>query len=320
MPIVRDTITFWLPESLVDVLTPPGLASTGGRIPRKLYLNPQTINIREQKLISETLTKGGYIVQYWGEQLPEIGANGTTGSAGIEGINILRDIYRHEQAAMRNVFLERQDRLAVAARESAIAKGLQDDGQYSGGEAILDLVTGGAYSSLKSGISNSIDIITDAAAGGSYFDVERNQFSAPANLASFATTIDMHFQGEVFRGFFTNFSYTEEANSPGLFSYQFSFKVTRRVGVRKNFMPFHRSPVTYDGETRQASTPPLGQALGELSFPYEAGNTQSSLQVETVDVQNNATQTSNSQLGIDGTDSQVKTGISLNRNQSIKGS
>ena len=267
MPITRETMTFWLPSTLADVLTPPGLENTSDRVSRKLYLNPQTVNIREQKLINEQLTKGGFVIQYWGEQLQELQASGTTGSSGIEGINILRDIYRHEQAAMRAVLLERQDLLAVNARESAIAKGLADDEEYSTFEGILDLTTGGAYSSITSGVSNAIDILTDAASG-SYLDLEHSQFSAPPNLASFATTIDIHFQGEMFRGFFTTFSYTEDANTPGIFTYQFTFKITKRVGLRNNFMPWHRSPVSYDGETVQASTPPNSTMLSELTFPY----------------------------------------------------
>jgi len=270
MPIARKTMTFFLPLDLESILYPPGVGSTDvdKRLPRKLYLNPQQFSIREAKIINEQLTKGGYVVQYWGEQLPEISASGTTGSSGIEGINILRLIYRHEQIAMEDIFANRERDLAENAKESAMTKA-QDLQSYSAGEAILDLVTGGAYSSLSSGISNAVDIITDASSVGSYYDLEKYQVGAPPNLASFATTIDLFFQGEMFRGFFTNFTYQEDANSPGIFTYTFTFKVTRRVGVRLNFMPWHRNPLDPDGSTRQASIPMEGQRLDELTFPYE---------------------------------------------------
>jgi hypothetical protein len=267
MPIKRRTMTFFLPLDLESILYPPGVSNTEKRLPRKLYLNPQEFSIRETKIINEQLTKGGFIVQYWGEQLPEISASGTTGSAGIEGINILRCIYRHEQFAMETVFAERQRQLAENAKESALAKA-EDLQGYSTGEAILDLVTGGAYSSLSSGISNAVDIITDTTSQ-SYLDLEKYNISAPPNLASFATTMDLFFQGEIFRGFFTNFTHQESAQSPGIFTYSFTFKVTRRVGVRKNFMPWHRNPLREDGTTRQASIPKNGEMLDELTFPYE---------------------------------------------------
>jgi hypothetical protein len=269
MPIKRDTMTFYLPLDLESILYPPGVDITNEqlRLPRKLYLNPQQFNIRETKIINEQLTKGGFIVQYWGEQLPEISVTGTTGSAGIEGINVLRMIYRHEQFAMEDVFAKREALLAENAKNSAMQKAQNLQGDAT--TAILDLVTGGAYSSLSSGISNSIDIITDAYAGGSYVDMEKYQVGAPPNLASFATTMDLAYQGEIFRGFFINFTTQEEANSPGLFTYSFTYKVTRRVGVRKNFMPWHRTPIGPDGSTRQASIPVEGQRLDELTFPYQ---------------------------------------------------
>ena len=59
----------------------------------------------------------------------------------------------------------------------------------------------------------------------------------------------MYFQGEFFRGYFTNFNVTESAQEPGHFTYTMNFTVTRRSGKRSNFMPWHRNPLEYDGET-----------------------------------------------------------------------
>src|SRR5580698_2990039 len=60
----------------------------------QMYINPQSFSMSEKKITKQTRTKGGYIIQYWGEELPEIDIQGTTGSGGIEGINVLRDVYR----------------------------------------------------------------------------------------------------------------------------------------------------------------------------------------------------------------------------------
>ena len=58
-----------------------------------MYINPQQMNIDEKKVIKQQRTKGGYIIQYWGEELTTLNISGTTGSAGVEGINVLYEIY-----------------------------------------------------------------------------------------------------------------------------------------------------------------------------------------------------------------------------------
>ena len=65
----------------------------------EMYINPQQLSIQEKKIITPTRTKGGYVVQYAGEDLISIVIRGTTGSGGMEGINVLRSIYRSEQDA-----------------------------------------------------------------------------------------------------------------------------------------------------------------------------------------------------------------------------
>lgn len=65
----------------------------------RMYINPESFSIKEAKVINSIRTKGGYVVQYWGEQFPVITMSGTTGSSGIEGINILRDVYLSENRA-----------------------------------------------------------------------------------------------------------------------------------------------------------------------------------------------------------------------------
>lgn len=75
----------------------------GANVYIQMYINPQNIQITSTKDISEVRTKGGYFLQYWGEKFDEISIGGNTGSSGIEGINVLRDIYRSEQLALLNI-------------------------------------------------------------------------------------------------------------------------------------------------------------------------------------------------------------------------
>jgi hypothetical protein len=71
----------------------------------RMYVNPQSISYVHKKIISKERTKGGFTLQYWGEDLTQINIQGTTGSAGIEGINVLYEIYRAEQYAFDGVGL-----------------------------------------------------------------------------------------------------------------------------------------------------------------------------------------------------------------------
>ncbi len=132
--IQRQTAIFFLPLSMdaikshygeysvnSETLAPESPAAQRGASwnKRQLYINPQTFNITDNKLVQKQLTKGGHLVQYWGEDLTTIALSGTTGSAGIEGINILRDIYRHEQIHYRKVLADRKRDMAIAAKKAA---------------------------------------------------------------------------------------------------------------------------------------------------------------------------------------------------------
>jgi hypothetical protein len=278
--IGRQTIIFFLPlemDAFVNDQNPYSAAKEGQVFwdKKQMYVNPEQFVVNEAKLTKADLAKGGFVVQYWGEDLQKIQVNGTTGSAGVEGINVLRSIYRHEQIQFRRVLIKRQREMAEAAAQeaknaaSSLAKRDDEFGTFSN---VSDLLTGGAFTQIVEGVSNSIDLIF-----GSEVSSKRGVFKTTPTLAAFATNIDMYYQGEFFRGFFTQFSVTESATTPGLFSYSFQFSVTRRTGERSNFMPWHRSPLTLDNESVMSlnTTESKGQSPGSdgLSFPpIDSGN------------------------------------------------
>jgi|15BtaG_2_1085339.scaffolds.fasta_scaffold00060_8 hypothetical protein len=309
--IGRQTIIFFLPlemEAFTNDQSPYSSSDNGEVFwdKRQMYINPQSFAISEKKLVKADLTKGGYVVQYWGEDLPTIQVNGTTGSAGIEGINILRSIYRHEQTQFRRVLMKRQRAMAEAAAQDAkdaannllkrkenmdyIISYKRDSGQrFTDPETVMnavddafgsfsnvsDLLTGGAFSQVVNGVSNSIDLIFGSNIGSRLGGPAA--FKSTPTLAAFATNIDLYYQGEFFRGYFTSFTTTESATQAGLFDYNFGFTVTRRTGKRTNFMPWHRNPLSHDGEAKisMSTTEAKGQGDGieELSFPpINSGN------------------------------------------------
>tara|TARA_B100000131_G_scaffold178253_1_gene171950 strand:- start:4184 stop:5200 length:1017 start_codon:yes stop_codon:yes gene_type:complete len=279
--ISRQTIVFFLPLDMAALTTDSDLYSSSNdgassHLRRQLYINPTSFDITDGKITQANQTKGGFIVQYWGEKLTTISITGTTGSSGIEGINILRSIYRHEQIRMREILAERQRKIAQntvqSATESALAA---QESSGAGGTlgAIADVATGGAFSRAVDGFSNAIDIITDPFSGAGQSSLDRRAFGSTPTMAALATNIDMFYQGEYFRGYFTDFTVKESAQEQGLFTYTLSFTVTRRTGYRGNFMRWHRNPYEYDGETRMAPPSSVSKNLfpevNYLSFPIE---------------------------------------------------
>ena len=244
----RRTIVFFLPSGMEAILEDqPSLSESDegvGWYQAQLYINPQTVNIREKKLVKSDLTKGGFVTQYWGEDLTKLEVRGTTGSVGIEGINVLRAIYRHEQAQCINII---NDRKRKFAEEAAKAAAKQDDMESR--STFADLLTGGEFSKTINGLENAVDLIVDSVNGG---DVKRTAFSSAPTLAALATNVDLYHDGEFFRGYFDYFNVDETANAPGHFDYSFAFTVLRRTGRRTNFMPWHRNPLTQSGETRRS--------------------------------------------------------------------
>lgn len=184
----------------------------------QMYINPKTITYSDKKAISSQRTKGGFVLQYWGEELTSLRLSGTTGTSGIEGINVLQDVYRNEQLAFDPFALT-----LAANKDKASLEGL---GSSIGGAVGGDIgsLIGGAVGGL---LQSSIDNV-----------------SAPSpspSLAQLAFTVEMYWSGAVYRGYFQSFSVTESADMLGLFDYDIEFMVTQKRGFRQNFLPWHRS-------------------------------------------------------------------------------
>ena len=177
----------------------------------EMYINPQSIRISDSKIIKPERTKGGYVVQYWGEELTTITIDGHTGSSGIEGINVLNDIYRGEQIAFDYIALEE------------LTKYQETENDY------LDV--------LLPQVGNFMDVLEGLEDGPN-----NTLLAIPKpTLGYYATTIEMYWMGVVYRGFFTKFDVTENVQDLGLFNYNLTFMATQKRGLRRNYMPWHHA-------------------------------------------------------------------------------
>lgn len=213
----------------------------------QMYINPQNISYPYRKVIVPQRTIGGYTIQYWGPEITVLKIQGTTGTSGIEGINVLYDIYNNE-----NLQFDPYALLLAAKKENeSITAGLIDT---ETNEVLNDIF--GQNQNLFQG-NNSIP-----------------------TLGSLACSVEMYYSGEVYRGYFTDFSVTESAQNIGLFDYDLTFNVTQKRGWRNNFMPWHRSATSGPSN----SDPKLGipHSYGSLSSESPVSPRQNASNSETL--------------------------------------
>jgi hypothetical protein len=200
----------------------------------EMYINPQSIRIEQSKLIRPERTKGGWTIQYWGEELIQITINGHTGSSGIEGINILDSVYRSEQIAFDIIAIEELSKYQETD-DDFLNMLLPQVGTF------MDVLSG-----LQDGPKNTVLAIPKP------------------TLGYYATTVEMYWQGEVYRGFFTKLSVSESVDPLGIFPYDISFTATQKRGIRRNYLPWQHTPTagpsdhntvpyTYDARTLPTS-------------------------------------------------------------------
>lgn len=218
-----------------------------------MYINPQSIRYNNSKLISNTRTKGGYSIQYWGEQLTTLNIDGHTGSSGVEGLNVLYEIYRAEQLIFDNIALTMAADNSITGLDDTVNSALGNIGGLAGG--VLDAATG--LFGLDPASQNVLP---------------RN----PPSLAAMAMGLELYYNGWVFRGYMSSFNFTESVNNLGIFEYNIEFIVTQRRGYRTNYLAFQRSAI--DGPSNAQAIPlsfsdvDNGQQTSFLGVVNSAGN------------------------------------------------
>lgn len=233
----------------------------------EMYINPQSVNYNYSKQITETRTKGGFVLQYWGENLTDLSISGTTGTSGIEGINVLNDVYRNEQLMF--------DPYALAL-QAQVDSQAQSDSNF-------DIFGGALSSNSANGADSSISQISNILTGKT--TPSTGTRSRPT-LASMAFTVELYWSGEVYRGFFKDFKVTEAANNLGMFDYNMTFRVTQKRGFRQNFLAWHRSATSGPSNSSpQYGTPySFGALVDATATPQQNAIDQPNLNSPFVDI------------------------------------
>jgi hypothetical protein len=265
----------------------------------EMFVNPERVVWSNTKKIAEQRTKGGYALQYWGEDLTSIDINGTTGRSGIEGINILFDIYRSEQLQFDPYALFLQ-----AERDRIEQENFDNDllGTFFGGDGALGDLGNGA-------LGESVGILTGAN------QRQRANKRMKPTLASLAFSVEMFWAGEVYRGFFTKFTLTESAEKIGLFDYSMNFRATQKRGFRQNFFGWHKSPTHGIGRPDIYSNSFVG-FYDDPSPTVDVGRavTNAETAVQEIDrAASDALRAKNNEAGNEDVDSFNSDGESLNR-------
>jgi hypothetical protein len=200
----------------------------------KMYVNPENITYQHKKILTKDRTKGGYTLQYWGEDLTQLHLTGTTGSSGVEGINVLYEIYRAEQLAF--------DTVGQALIDNSAANGA--GAQILGGvSAAIGAATGSA---VAGGLGGSVGGVLGAGLALGVFGASTFSSQAPRNITSLATMafgVEMYYLGWVYRGFFEDMTVDEGSDHLGTMRYTITFTTTQRRGYRLNNLPWQRGAI-----------------------------------------------------------------------------
>jgi hypothetical protein len=196
----------------------------------QMFINPQNISYANKKLITKDRTKGGFTLQYWGEDLTTITITGTTGSAGIEGLNMLEEIYRAEQYAFDAVGLTLAGNNAFADVTQNLVNNVGGNlGQFTNSLTPPNTQVGPTASAPGAGLLGGI----------LGMDSPNNTMSARniPSLAQLAFTVQMYYNGWIYTGYFESMTFTESATD-FLINYTIIFMATQRQGYRTNYFPW----------------------------------------------------------------------------------
>lgn len=181
---------------------------------------PVSVSISSKKVIQTTRTVGGYVHSHWGEEPDIMNAKGSvilmTGREGLGFLSllILKTLYRLDKKKIDGIFKAVSRYVATGAfMASAIGE------LYSRKLAINNAL----YKS--GGITAGISLAAETALKTlSIYQANKDMTQQLEQNPDLSVTYIYH-DNYIYRGFFTSFNYTRDANNPRFINYTFSFTI-----------------------------------------------------------------------------------------------
>lgn len=202
-----------------------------------LYINPVQLNIKHSKKLPEQMTRGGFVIFHWGDSLDEISASAITGSFARpdckEADAAEKVGYDKYTGSEPDFGLDRRDTWPYVRFMQLLAL-YRNNGIYS-----QFVNAGGPSSDQTGGFENSARALA-AAFSNQGKGASINKAGTNNNLNNLVSTgsvngarnerpafagIEMHYDDNVFIGYFTDFNWQERAEEPFKFSFDFRFVV-----------------------------------------------------------------------------------------------
>jgi len=179
----------------------------------------QSFSLSAQQKITRKKTLGGWTEDHWPADLDTLSVEGSTGAfilIGDGNIRSLQDKSGESQASSR--LQVDTPFLTSEGSDSRKVENTQNRGRDYG------LATGDqVFLRRLSEASLNLEAIAD------FYRSNGATFEKDGQVAA-VKDIDMYYMGDVYRGYFTEFSHTHSSDIPNLFTYSFTFR------VRESFM------------------------------------------------------------------------------------
>ena len=158
----------------------------------ELYVNPESFAKTYQQIVTKLQTRGGFVLQHWGEQLSSIEASGKSGVFFTAQREVLDT----------GVELFRQGSQNEPPKLPSNSAGIQSSSEE--------------YGLANIAVEHTPDRKTTKAwiSFHKFIDMYRK-----------STLLQLFYDGRIYSGFLTNFSWGEDAMNPFLITYSFSYTV-----------------------------------------------------------------------------------------------
>ena len=169
----------------------------------------ESFSVKMQQKITRTKTKGGWVEEHWPGDLDTISVNGATGAFILVGDPNTRHLENKVHEGRRTLDLKVNEK---STPEAPLAEPLRkgpDYGLATGDQVFLRRLSEAAL---------NLEALAD------FYRSNGASFSVGGKISGIRD-IDLHYMGDLYRGYFMNFNYTHSEKSPNQFTYTFTFRV-----------------------------------------------------------------------------------------------